>query len=131
MRAIRSYGMRSEFGAFGATVAIMAAFGLLAAAPGARAADPSKELPSDREEIIVTHSRLGPLSDWAQMQAHTADYERLKAKFDPTTGSSHVDNWANERASAGHSDAGNEFINESADQPTPPAIKAVEDSVAP
>ncbi len=123
--------MRSVSG-LGSFVAVASAiFSLSLAAPGARAADTSKDLPADREEIIVTHSRLGPLSDWAQMQAHTADYERLKARFDPTTGSSHVDNWANDRSMASHNGSGNEFITESADQPTPPAIQAVEDSVKP
>jgi hypothetical protein len=123
--------MRSEFGSFSAVVAVSAALTILLAAPGARAADPSKDLPADREEIIVTHSRLGPLSEWAQMQAHTADYERLKARFDPTTGSSHVDNWANDRSMASQNGSGNEFITESANQPTPPAIKAAEDAVIP
>jgi hypothetical protein len=89
------------------------------------------QLPPDREEIIVTHQRLGPLSDWAAMQQHTADYERLKARFDPTTGSSHVDSWANDRALASHNGSGDSFIQENADSPTPPAVQAVKDAVVP
>jgi hypothetical protein len=123
--------MRSGYWSFGAAVAVTTILAVSASAPSARAADPSKELPPDREEIIVTHSRLGPLSDWAQMQAHTADYERLKAKFDPTTGSSHVDNWANDRAAASENGSGNGFITESADQPTPPAVQAIKDQIVP
>jgi hypothetical protein len=121
--------MRSIFGVGGFLLVISAAlpFSLASGAP----ADSSNDLSPDRDEIIVTHSRLGPLSDWAQMQAHTADYERLKAKFDPTTGSSHVDNWANDRAMASQNGSGNSFITESADQPTPSAVKAVEDQIAP
>jgi hypothetical protein len=94
-------------------------------------AQKSDELPPDREEIIVTHSKLGPLSEWAQMQQHTADYERLKAKFDPTTGSSHTDNWSSDRALASHSNASDGFEQESAGQPTPPAVKAAEDAIVP
>ena len=89
----------------------------------------SGELPPDREEIIITHQRLGPLSEWASMQQHSADYQRLKAKFDPTQGSSHTDNWASDRNLATHNGSGDSFIQESSDQPTPSAIKAVEDAV--
>jgi hypothetical protein len=85
----------------------------------------------DREEIIITHQRLGPLSDWAAMQQHSADYQRLKAKYDPTTGSSHTDNWASDRNLASHSNASDSFIQESTDQPTPPAVQAIKDAVVP
>ncbi len=88
-------------------------------------------LPDDREEIIITHQRLGPLSDWAAMQQHTADYNRLKAKYDPTQGSSHTDNWASDRNLASHNQSSDSFIQESADQPTPPAVKAAEDAIVP
>jgi hypothetical protein len=118
--------MRSTQIVFGASLALA---GLLAG--GAALAQTAKELPPDREEIIITHQRLGPLSDWAAMQQHEADYQRLKAKFDPTTGSSHVDNWTSDRALASHNGANDSFIQESADAPTPPAVKAVEDAVAP
>jgi hypothetical protein len=86
---------------------------------------------SDREEIIVTHQRLGPLSEWASMQQHSADYRRLKEKYDPTQGSSHTDNWASDRALASHSNNSDSFMQESADQPTPPAIQAIKDAVVP
>ena len=86
---------------------------------------------SEREEIIITHKPLGPLSDWAQMQQHSADYKRLKEKFDPTQGSSHVDSWASDRNLASHSNNSDSFMQESADQPTPPAIQAVKDAIVP
>jgi hypothetical protein len=86
---------------------------------------------TEREEIIVTHQRLGPLSDWASMQQHSADYKRLKEKYDPTQGSSHTDNWASDRALAQHNNNSDSFIQESADQPTPPAIQAVKDAIIP
>jgi hypothetical protein len=106
-------------------------FTVFALAPAAaRAQQKPEELPADREEIVVTHSPLGPLSEWAQMQQHTAEYQRLKAKFDPTQGSSHVDNWANDRALATHNN-GDSFMDESAQQPTPPAVQAVKDAVVP
>jgi hypothetical protein len=111
--------MRSEFRTLGIAAAFAAVTALSLGAPLVRAADNANELPPDRDEIIVTHSRLGPLSDWAQMQAHTADYERLKAKFDPTTGSSHVDNWANDRASTAQNGSGDAFMDESAAAPPP------------
>jgi hypothetical protein len=85
----------------------------------------------DREEIIVTHQRLGPLSEWASMQQHSADYKRLKEKYDPTQGSSHTDNWASDRNLSQHNNNSDSFIQESADQPTPPAIQAVKDAVVP
>ncbi len=91
----------------------------------------ASDLPPDREEIVITHQRLGPLSDWAAMQQHSADYRRLKAKFDPTTGSSHTDNWASDRNLATHNGSGDSFIQESADTPTPPAVQAIKDAVVP
>lgn len=95
------------------------------------AAPAASELPADREEIIITHQRLGPLSDWAAMQQHSADYRRLKAKYDPTTGSSHTDNWASDRNLASHSNASDGFEQESATAPTPPAVQAIKDAVIP
>jgi hypothetical protein len=103
----------------------------LALSPAVAFAQAANELPPDREEIIVTHSRLGPLSEWAQMQQHSAEYKRLKAKFDPTTGSSHVDSWASDRNLASHSNSSDSFMQESADAPTPPAVQAVKDAVVP
>ncbi len=95
----------------------------------AGAADAPKS--DDREEIIVTHSRLGPLSDWAQMQAHNAEYRRLKEKFDPTTSTGRVDADTSDRALAAPSSVNGSFANESMSAPTPSAIQAVEDAVAP
>jgi hypothetical protein len=95
------------------------------------AADPKPADDPDREEIVVTHSRLGPLSDWAQMQAHTAEYERLKAKFDPTTGTSRVDDWAASRGGAGPTPASGGFIQDSASAPTSPGVQAIKDAVVP
>jgi hypothetical protein len=86
---------------------------------------------TQREEIIITHQRLGPLSEWASMQQHSADYKRLKEKFDPTQGSSHTDNWTSDRALASHSNNSDSFLQESAQQPTPPAIQAVKDAIVP
>lgn len=83
------------------------------------------------EEIIITHQRLGPLSDWAAMQQHSADYRRLKAKYDPTTGSSHTDNWANDRSLASHNNSNDSFEQESQQGPTPAAVQAVKDAVVP
>ena len=86
---------------------------------------------TEREEIIITHHPLGPLSEWAQMQQHSADYKRLKEKFDPTQGSSHTDNWASDRNLAAHNNNSDSFMQESASQPTPPAIQAVKDAIVP
>jgi len=86
---------------------------------------------SEREEIIVTHQRLGPLSEWASMQQHSADYKRLKEKYDPTQGSSHTDNWASDRNLASHSNNSDSFMQESLDSPTPPAVQAVKDAIVP
>ena len=97
----------------------------------AQAPSTTSDTSGDREEIIVTHQRLGPLSDWAAMQQHTADYNRLKAKYNPTQGSSHTDSWASDRNLAAHNGGNESFIQESADEPTPPAVKAVEDAVVP
>jgi hypothetical protein len=98
---------------------------------GAALAQSSPSDSSEREEIIITHRPLGPLSEWAQMQQHSADYKRLKEKYDPTQGSSHVDSWASDRALASHSNNSDSFMQESADQPTPPAIQAVKDAIVP
>jgi ABC-type glycerol-3-phosphate transport system substrate-binding protein len=113
-----------------------AAVGLLAlslAAGGAlaQASAPAAELPADREEIIITHQRQGPLSDWAAMQEHSAEYRRLKAKFDPSTGAARVDNDAADRQLAGHSNASDSFEQESAREPTPPVVQAIKDAVVP
>jgi hypothetical protein len=86
----------------------------------------------DREEIIITHSKLGPLSDWARMQAHEAEYQRLKAKFDPSPNNSPVDAAAADRqltAPPGQGERG--YQQDLRNQPTAPAVKAVEDAVAP
>src|SRR5437868_4916989 len=97
---------------------------LVAGGAFAQASAPPAELPADREEIVITHQRMGPLSDWAAMQEHSAEYRRLKAKFDPSTGSSHTDNWANDRTLASHSNSSDSFEKESAQAPTPPAVQA-------
>jgi hypothetical protein len=107
-----------------------AAVASLALGAGSALAQSSSDS-TEREEIIVTHQRLGPLSDWASMQQHSADYKRLKEKYDPTQGSSHTDNWASDRALAQHNNNSDSFIQESADQPTPPAIQAVKDAIIP
>ena len=86
---------------------------------------------SDREEIIITYQRLGPLSEWASMQQHSDDYRRLKAKYDPTTGASRTDNWASDRNLAAHNGANDSFIQESADAPTAPVVQAIKDAVVP
>jgi len=111
-----------------AAAAAMLAVPLAAGTAFAQAAS-SNDLPPDREEIIITHQRLGPLSEWASMQQHSADYRRLKQKYDPTQGSSHTDNWASDRNLATHNGSGDSFMQESADTPTPSAVKAVEDAV--
>jgi hypothetical protein len=120
--------MRSLFCSF---VPAALAAGIALAPIAAFAQQKPEELPPDREEITVTHSRLGPLSEWAQMQQHTAEYNRLKAKFDPTQGSSHVDSWANDRALASHQQSGDQFMQESLEQPTPPAVQAAKDAIVP
>jgi hypothetical protein len=112
------------------------AVGVLAVSIGstsalAQAAAPAGELPPDREEIVITHQKMGPLSDWASMQEHSAEYNRLKAKFDPSQGSSHTDNWASDRALASHNGSGDSFMQESAQAPTPPAVQAVKDAIVP
>jgi hypothetical protein len=125
--------MRSDF--FGhsmkAVVVGSLAFLLGAGTALAQAAPPAAELPADREEIIITHQRLGPLSDWAAMQQHSADYQRLKAKYDPTTGSSHVDSWASDRGLAAPAGVSGGFEADSASTPTPPAVQAIKDAVVP
>ena len=88
--------MRFEIFSHSLKAAALASLALSLGA-GSALAQAANELPADREEIIITHQRLGPLSDWAAMQQHSADYQRLKAKYDPTTGSSHTDNWASDR----------------------------------
>src|ERR1700751_3644297 len=96
------------------SMAAMAA-GLLAASLGttnafAQAAAPAGALPPDREEIVITHQKMGPLSDWASMQEHSAEYRRLKAKFDPSQGSSHTDNWASDRSLSLHNGSGDHLL---------------------
>ncbi len=86
---------------------------------------------SDREEIIITHQRLGPLSERASMQQHSDVYRRLKAKYYPPTGASRTDNWASDRNLASHSNNSDSFMQESADSPTPPAVQAIKDAVVP
>jgi hypothetical protein len=107
------------------------ALSLTAGSVFAQAPATGGELPADREEIVITHQRMGPLSDWAAMQEHSAEYRRLKAKFDPSTGSARTDNWAADRQVAGHSNASDSFIQESAQAPTAPVVQAVKDAVLP
>jgi hypothetical protein len=124
--------MRFEFFNFSLKAAALASLALsLGAGTALAQAQPANELPADREEIIITHQRLGPLSDWAAMQQHSDDYRRLKAKYDPTTGSSHTDNWASDRNLASHNNSSDSFIQESADTPTPPVVQAIKDAVIP
>jgi hypothetical protein len=123
--------MRSAFGLY-KFAAITFGFSLgVAGMAFAQTTVSAKELPPGGEEIIITHQRLGPLSDWAAMQQHSADYQRLKAKYDPTTGSSHVDSWASDRALAGPTPTGGGFEAESANAPTSPGVQAIEDAVTP
>ena len=107
------------------------AVSLAAGSAFAQASTPAAELPADREEIVITHQRMGPLSDWAAMQEHSAEYRRLKAKFDPSTGAARVDNDAADRQLAGHSNSSDSFEQESAREPTPPAVQAIKDAVVP
>jgi hypothetical protein len=86
--------MRPAFFSLAGGMALAAS--LAAASLPALAADPQI---SEREEIVVTHKRLAPLSEWAQMQAHEAEYQRLKAKFDPSPAESPVDLQAADRES--------------------------------
>ncbi|MDB5393766.1 MAG: hypothetical protein JWM91_1272 [Rhodospirillales bacterium] len=123
--------MRSEICKQSLRAVAFASLALGAGSALAQSASPAGQLPADREEIIITHQRLGPLSDWAAMQQHSADYRRLKAKYDPTTGSSHTDSWASDRNLASHNGSGDSFIQESADTPTPPAVQAIKDAVIP
>ena len=126
--------MRSVFTLKFMTVAAVGSLAVSLAAGSARAqasAAPAAELPADREEIVITHQRMGPLSDWAAMQEHSAEYRRLKAKFDPSTGAARVDNDAADRQLAGHSNSSDSFEQESAREPTPPAVQAVKDAVVP
>ena len=119
--------MRTALGTMTA-IALAASIGL--AIPAALAADPPAD--EEREEIVITHSKLGPLSDWAQMQAHNAEYQRLKAKFDPSPNNPPVDAAAADRALGappGQQERG--YQQELRDQPTAPAVKAVEDAVVP
>jgi hypothetical protein len=104
---------------------------LLATGSAFAQASAPAELPPDREEIVITHQRMGPLSDWAAMQEHSAEYRRLKAKFDPSTGAARVDNDAADRQLAGHSNSSDSFEQESAREPTPPAVQAIKDAVVP
>jgi hypothetical protein len=118
--------LRSMTAVAAGALALSLAGGVYAQAPAT-----GGELPADREEIVITHQRMGPLSDWAAMQEHSAEYRRLKAKFDPTTGSARVDNDAADRSFAGHSNSSDSFEKESASEPTPPAVQAIKDAVVP
>jgi hypothetical protein len=122
--------MRFEIFNYSLKAAALASLALSLGA-GTALAQAASEPAADREEIIITHQRLGPLSDWAAMQQHSADYQRLKAKYDPTTGSSHTDNWASDRNLASHNNSSDSFMQESADAPTPPAVQAIKDAVVP
>ncbi len=125
--------MRTTFGPYNlGAVALALSLGVTSMAWAQTASKTTvKDLPPGGEEIIITHERLGPLSEWASMQQHSAEYQRLKAKFDPSTGSSHVDNWNSDRAAAGPTSINGGFADESANAPTPSAIKAAEDAVLP
>jgi hypothetical protein len=122
--------MRFEIFSYSLKAAALASLAL-SLGSGTALAQSANELPADREEIIITHQRLGPLSDWAAMQQHSDDYRRLKAKYDPTTGSSHTDNWASDRNLASHNNSSDSFIQESADAPTAPVVQAIKDAVVP
>ena len=104
---------------------------MLSVGAGSALAQAANDGSSDREEIIITHQRLGPLSEWAAMQQHSDDYRRLKAKYDPTTGASRTDNWASDRNLATHQGGNDSFIQESADAPTAPVVQAIKDAVVP
>ena len=125
--------MRSVFSMKSLLAMALGAVTAMLVAPGAfaQASAPAAELPPDREEIVITHQRMGPLSDWASMQEHSAEYRRLKAKFDPSTGAARVDNDRADRQLAGHSNSSDSFEQESAREPTPPAVQAVKDAVVP
>lgn len=125
--------MRSVFSMKSLLAMALGAVAAMLVAPGAfaQASAPAAELPPDREEIVITHQRMGPLSDWASMQEHSAEYRRLKAKFDPSTGAARVDNDRADRQLAGHSNSSDNFEQESAREPTPPAVQAVKDAVVP
>ena len=124
MRSV--FSMKSMMAvAVGSLTALLATGSAFAQAPA------PAELPPDREEIVITHQRMGPLSDWAAMQEHSAEYRRLKAKFDPSTGAARVDNDAADRQLAGHSNSSDSFEQESAREPTPPAVQAIKDAVVP
>jgi hypothetical protein len=112
------------------TLTSLALTASLAALPVAHAVAADGD--EDREEIIITHSKLGPLSDWARMQAHEAEYQRLKAKFDPSPNHPPIDAAAADRALTAPPGQGERsYQQELRDQPTAPAVKAVEDAVAP
>jgi len=114
------------------TPAALAAAALMAAAPAARAADPAPSAGDDRDEIVITHSKMGPLSDWAQMQAHNAEYQRLKAKFDPSANHSPVDAAAADRALGAPPGQGERsYMEDLRNQPTAPAVQAVKDAIVP
>jgi hypothetical protein len=122
--------MRFEIFSYSLKAAALASLALSLGA-GTALAQAASEPSGDREEIIITHQRLGPLSDWAAMQQHSDDYRRLKAKYDPTTGSSHTDNWASDRNLASHNNSSDSFMQESADTPTPPVVQAIKDAIVP
>ena len=100
--------------------------------PAATVVAADAQRPEIDDEITITHSKLGPLSDWAQMQAHNAEFQRLKAKFDPSPHNSPVDAAAADRALTAPPGQGERsYQQELRDQPTAPAVKAVEDAVVP
>src|SRR5271154_3298887 len=104
---------------------------MLSVGAGSALAQAANDGSSDREEIIITHQRLGPLNEWAAMQQHSDDYRRLKAKYDPTTGASRTDNWASDRNLATHQGGNDSFIQESADAPTAPVVQGIRAPAAP
>ena len=81
-------------------------------------------------EITITHKKLGPLSEWAKMQADKARYESLKARFDPTeSGPPGAAAAAERNAALPPSQREPDFFSEVRNAPTPPVIKAAEDAI--
>lgn len=109
---------------------VLAAIGLVLGGVPARAAQSTAE--GQLEEVIVTHKKLGPLSDWALMQAHNAEYQRLKQKFDPSPNNSAVDKWSAARAAAAAPRGGpSSFAREVQEGPASPIVQAIKESASP
>ena len=108
------------------------AFAVVATAglPSFAANTPRSENALD-EELTITHKRLGPLSDWAQMKEHSAEYKRLKNKFDPDQGgvSPAAAMAADRNATLPPGQREPSFFSESRNSPTSPVVQAIEDAV--